>query len=267
MSGAARIAILGASGRMGLSLLAALEADPRVELVGAFAPPGSRALGQDAGELARLGRRLGVEVSADRARVLERAEVALDFTLPEATGANLEACLARRCALIVGTTGLTVESRAALERAAASIAVLIAPNTSLGVAVLARLVAQAAAALPEDYDIEVLEAHHRHKRDAPSGTARLLGEAAARARHRPAPEPALERPGARAPGTIGYASLRGGDVAGDHTVLFLGPGERLELTHRAHDRRTFAAGALAAAAWLRGRAAGCYAMGDVLGAR
>jgi 4-hydroxy-tetrahydrodipicolinate reductase len=262
--GAVRVAVLGATGRMGQSLIRALEADPGFELVGALAPGSSAALGKDAGEHSGLARRLGVSISADRAAVLGRADVALDFTLPEATLANLAACRARGCALLVGTTGLGAEARAALAAGAAQIPVLVAANTSLGIALLEKLVAQAAAALPADYDIEILEAHHRDKRDAPSGTARLLGEAAAAARGLPAPVAELGRAGARARGAIGYAAVRGGDLAGEHTVFYLGPGERLELSHRADDRATFARGALRAAAWLKGRPPGRYTMADVL---
>jgi 4-hydroxy-tetrahydrodipicolinate reductase len=263
--GPVRVAVLGATGRMGQSLVRAIDADPGFELVGALAPATSAALGRDAGSNAGLARPLGVAISAERAAVLARAEVALDFTLPEATRANIEACRARGCALLLGTTGLGAEACSALEAAASAIAVLIAPNTSLGVTVLAKLVAAAAAALPADYDIEVLDTHHRGKRDAPSGTARLLGEAAGAARGRPPAAAGEGRAGGRAPGSIGYASVRGGDVAGEHTVLYLGPGERLELSHRAYDRAIFARGALRAAAWLKGRPPGRYAMADVLG--
>ena len=261
-----RLVVLGASGRLGRSLIRAIDERPGFELVGALASPRSRALGQDAGEAAGIARRFGTTVVSDRAQAFKRAEVALDFTLPGATLANLDACLARGAALLVGTTALEPAARAALEAAAARIAVLIAPNTSLGINLLARLVAEAAAALPADYDIEVLEAHHRDKRDAPSGTARLLGAAAAQARG-----VALEdfaagpRAGPRLPGSIGFAVLRGGDLAGEHSVLYLGAGERLELRHVASDRMSFAYGALKAARWLKGRAPGLYTMREALG--
>ncbi len=257
-----RIAVLGATGRMGAGLVRELADHPTAMLAGAYAR--GRA-GTDAGTAAGLAAPLGVPLTEDRSAALATAEVALDFTLPEALPENLAACLARGCALLVGTTGLDAAAQATLEAAGRRIAVLLAPNTSLGVALLARLVAEAARALPEDFDIEVLEAHHRDKRDAPSGTARLLAAAAAAARGRPRPEAAASRAGARAAGSIGFASLRGGDVAGEHTVLFLGPGERLELGHRTDDRRIFVRGALRAAEWLRGRAPGLYRMADVLG--
>ena len=261
--------MFGAAGRMGVSLIRAIAADPAFELVGALGSPGSAALGQDAGSLAGLTRRLGVVVGADRAHVLARAEVALDFTLPEATLANLAACEATGVALLLGTTGLSAAAKAALPAAAARLALLVAANTSLGVAVLAGLIERAARALPADYDIDVEDVHHRDKRDAPSGTALVLGAAAAAGRGRdPGLLAADAADGGGAPrrqGAIGFASVRTGDIVGEHTVYFAGPGERLELTHRATDRMTFARGALRAAAWLRGRQPGRYSMADVLG--
>ncbi len=263
-----RIALLGATGRMGRSLIHAIHDSTDFELVGALASPESPALGRDVGEIASLGRNFGTPLSADRLVALASAEVALDFTVASAVGANIAACAARGCALLVGTTGLDGATLDALEAAAGRIAVLKAANTSLGVNLLARLVEQAAAALPADYDIEIVEAHHRYKLDAPSGTALALGEAAASGRGSELREIGVtERAGrnaARREGSIGFASLRGGDIVGDHTVVFAGPGERLELTHRAHDRMTFAYGALRAAEWLRGRGPGRYAMADVL---
>lgn len=262
-----RIALLGATGRMGESVLRALAADPAFALVGALGSPGSAALGQDAGAVAGLDRRFGVAVSADRARVLEGAEVALDFTLPEATVANLAACRAARTALLVGTTGLGPEAHALLA-AATDIALLVAANTSLGVALLSGLVERAARALPPEYDIDVQDVHHRSKRDAPSGTALVLGAAAAAGRGRGARELAEDatdgggRP--RREGAIGFQSVRAGDIVGEHTVSFTAAGERLELVHRATDRLTFARGALRACAWLRGRPPGRYSMADVL---
>ncbi|HUO95945.1 MAG TPA: 4-hydroxy-tetrahydrodipicolinate reductase [Steroidobacteraceae bacterium] len=264
-----RIAILGATGRMGRSLAHAIHDSTEFELVGALASRESPALGSDVGEVAGLARRFGTQVTASAAEALARAEVALDFTVAGAVRGNLEAALARRCPIIVGTTGLDAPTQAALEEAAGTIAVLVAQNTSLGINLLAQLVEQAAAALPLEYDIEVLEAHHRYKVDAPSGTALRLGEAAAIGRGAELKSVAtLARSGATGPrrqGSIGFAVVRGGDIVGEHTVIYAGPGERLELTHRAHDRMTFAYGALRAAEWLRGRAAGRYTMGDVLG--
>jgi 4-hydroxy-tetrahydrodipicolinate reductase len=266
-----RIAVLGATGRMGRSLIHAIHESTEFELVGALASPESPALGSDVGEAAGLNRRFGTLVTAEYPLALARAEVALDFTVAGAVRASLAACLRLGCPLLVGTTGLDAETQAALEDATRRIALLVAPNTSLGINLLTQLVERAAAALPPEYDIEVLEAHHRYKVDAPSGTALRLGEAAAAGRGEDLQ--ALAAParsgasGARREGSIGFAALRGGDIVGEHTVLYAGPGERLELTHRAHDRMTFAYGALRAAAWLRGRAAGRYTMADVLGFR
>ncbi len=264
-----RIAVLGATGRMGRSLVQAIHDSTEFELVGALASPDSPALGADAGDVAGLNHRFGTAVTADHALALARADVALDFTVAGAVRGNLEACLARGCPLLVGTTGLDAATQAALEEGVERIAVLVAPNTSLGINLLSQLVERAAAALPPEYDIEILEAHHRYKVDAPSGTALRLGEAAAAGRGEDLKALATPaRSGASGPrraGSIGFAVLRGGDIVGEHTVLYAGPGERLELTHRAHDRMTFAYGALRAAEWLRGRAAGRYTMADVLG--
>jgi 4-hydroxy-tetrahydrodipicolinate reductase len=239
------------------------------ELVGALAAPGVPELGRDAGEAAGLGRRFGVAVTADCTAALERAEVAIDFTNVGATQANVAACVDRGCALMLGTTGLEPVHHAALDDAARRIALVQAANTSLGVNLLLTLVERAAASLPADYDIEIVEAHHRHKVDAPSGTALRLGEAAAAGRGAPLSE-LRTRPydgitGPRREGSIGFAVVRGGDIVGDHTVIYAGPGERIEIGHRAHDRMTFAHGALRAARWLHGRPAGRYTMRDVLG--
>jgi 4-hydroxy-tetrahydrodipicolinate reductase len=264
-----RIAVFGATGRMGRSLIRAIHDSTEHELVGALASGDSPALGEDAGSVAGLGQRLGATVRADADAVLGEAEVALDFTVADAVAGHAAACRRHGVALLVGTTGLDAATSAVLEAAATDIAVLVAPNTSLGINLLAQLVERAAAALPPEYDIEIVEAHHRYKVDAPSGSALRLGEAAAAGRGtRLDAVAAPDRPGTRGPrreGSIGFAVVRGGDIVGEHTVLYAGPGERIELTHRAHDRMTFAYGALRAAAWLRGRAAGRYAMNDVLG--
>lgn len=262
------VAVLGVSGRMGRCLVRALREDPELVLSGALASATSAALGRDAGDVAETGP-VAVEVTADRRRALTGAAVAIDFTLPEALGDNLEAVSALNIPLVIGTTGLAEEQHAAIRRASAALPVLVAPNLSLGVNLLFALVGQAAAALPGSYDIEILEAHHRHKVDAPSGTALRLGEIACGARDQALAGHAVYgrvgRTGERTPGTIGFASLRGGDIVGEHHVLFAGTGEALELTHRATDRMTFAHGALAAARWLIGRPPGLYGMADVLG--
>jgi 4-hydroxy-tetrahydrodipicolinate reductase len=267
--GPVRIAILGATGRMGRSLIQAIHDSTEFELAGALASAESPALGVDAGEVAGLSRRFGTVITADAAAAVAGADVALDFTTAGAVRVNLAACLARACPLLVGTTALDSATEAALDEAASRIALIVAPNTSLGVNLLLQLVERAAASLPPEYDIEVLEAHHRYKVDAPSGTALRLGQAAAAGRGEELDlSAATARPAASGPrraGSIGFAVVRGGDIVGEHTVLYAGPGERLELTHRAHDRMTFAYGALRAADWLRGRAAGRYSMASVLG--
>jgi 4-hydroxy-tetrahydrodipicolinate reductase len=267
---AVRVALFGASGRMGHSLIRAIHDSTDFALAGASASAESASRGQDAGTLAGLPTPLGVAVGDARA-ALAGAEVALDFSAAAAVAGHLEACLATGVALIVGTTGFDAATDAALVEASAQIPVLIAPNTSLGVNLLAQLVERAAASLPPEYDIEIFEAHHRYKVDAPSGTALKLGRAAAAGRGiELAAAPAADRLGSSGPrqaGSIGFSVVRAGDIVGEHTVLYAGPGERIELTHRAHDRMTFAYGALRAAAWLRGRPSGLYTMADVLGIR
>jgi len=212
---------------------------------------------------------LRMPVAADAAPHLAGAAVAIDFSQPEAVAAHAAACGAAGVPLLVGTTGFDAGTRRALDAAAQRIPVLIAPNTSVGVNVMTRLAALAARALGDGYDVDVAEAHHRAKRDAPSGTALALGEAVAAARGTTLDQVAVyERHGVtgpRPPGSIGFAVVRAGDIVGEHTVIYAGEGERLEITHRASDRSTFAQGALRAAAWLIGRPAGVYGMQDVLG--
>ncbi len=267
--GPVRIAVLGASGRMGVSLLRAIHESAEFELAGALVSTASAARGTDAARLTGVASATGVVLTDDPAAALRNADVALDFSVAGAVGAHVRASVARGCALLVGTTGLDPAAADVIEAASRRIAVLVAPNTSLGVNLLAQLVENAAAALPPDYDIEIFEAHHRDKVDAPSGTARQLGEAAAAGRGHSLAELAGPlrdgRSGARRGGSIGFSVVRGGDIVGEHTVIYAGPGERLELSHRAHDRMTFAYGALRACRWLRGRGAGRYKMSDVLG--
>ena len=264
-----RVALLGASGRMGRCLLCAIHESTDFELVGAQVSQGSPAVGTDASALAGVDRDFGVRVCAQYDVALEHADVVLDFSVAQATPFHIKACVERGLALVVGTTGLGAGTIEQIAQAAQQIPVLLAANTSLGVNVLLALIEQAARALPPEYDIEILDMHHRYKVDAPSGTALALGAAAAAGRGRSLSELSDgirgAQTGARAPGSIGFAVVRSGDVAGEHTVYLSGPGERLELTHRAHDRMTFAYGALRAGAWLRTRAAGQYAMADVLG--
>jgi 4-hydroxy-tetrahydrodipicolinate reductase len=227
-------------------------------------------LGEDAGELSGIGR-LGVAVTSDLAAALARADVAIDFSQPQATGANLAACRAARKPLLIGTTGFSDAVATLFSAASNDIPLLVAPNTSVGVTLLIELVRAAAKALPPDFDIEIMEAHHRTKLDAPSGTALALGRAAAEVRGLPesvVAEAALaNRAGERQRGDIGFAVIRGGDIVGEHTVTFAGLGEQLSLTHRATDRAIFAKGALQAGIWLATQRPGRYAMRDFLGVK
>ncbi len=254
-----RVGVLGAGGRMGMALIAAIAADSGLHLAGAVERVGSAAVG-----MALPG---GLAVCTSSLALAHRSDVFIDFTEPAALAGNLESACLGSCAIVIGTTGLSAADHAAIDVAARSIAVLQAANTSLGVAVLAALTEQAAARLGNGWDIEIAELHHRHKRDVPSGTALLLGEAAARGRGviLRNVEARGDRSGERQLGSIGFASLRGGSAAGDHTVMLLGDGERLEITHRAESRTVFANGAVRAAAWLSGRAPGRYSMAQVLG--
>ena len=254
---------------MGQCVLRALReaaASTRFQLSGALASASSARLGQEA---ALDGAPTGVRVTEDVDAALAGAAVAIDFSLPQSIVAHARGCLGRRIPLLVGTTGFDAATRSELEAAAHAIPVMIAPNTSIGVAVMTHLVEVAARALGEGYEAEISEAHHRMKRDAPSGTALAWGEAVARARGaRLADLAVFERHGAggpRRPGSIGFASIRAGDIVGEHTAVLAADGERVELTHRAQDRLVFARGALQAAAWLVGRAPGLYGMHDVLG--
>jgi 4-hydroxy-tetrahydrodipicolinate reductase len=243
---ATKIGILGAAGRMGRAIA---EAAPAMGVT-------------LAGGVDRAGVVFGP--SADAAELALASNVLIDFSAPDALLRHLDVARVDGGAIVVGTTGLTAEHHRAIDVAAKDIAVLQAANMSLGVNLLAALVEQAAARLGTDWDIEVLEMHHRHKVDAPSGTALLLGEAAARGRGIPL-DPTIDRTGARIEGAIGFATLRGGSVAGDHQVMLAAEGERLELGHRAESRSIFARGALKAALWLAGKPAGRYGMADVLG--
>jgi 4-hydroxy-tetrahydrodipicolinate reductase len=264
----ARIVIIGASGRMGQALVRAAREIPELRITAAVASAGSASLGRDAGALAGV-EPLGVDITSDLPAALAAADVALDFSQPQATRTNIAACRAARKPLLIGTTGFAAElTEAEADLAARDIPLLIAPNTSFGVALLKELVRAAARALPREFDIEIIEAHHRMKRDAPSGTALALGHAAADGRGLAPAEAAGGSTGGRAgprrQGEIGFAVVRGGDIVGEHTVLFAGPGEELRLTHRAGDRAIFARGALRAAQWLLGRPPGRYDMSDIV---
>jgi 4-hydroxy-tetrahydrodipicolinate reductase len=264
------LVVFGITGRMGQSLLQALREDSQFKLHGAIASSASNRLGQEcAADGSPTGVMITADAAADAAAILKRGSVAVDFSLGSAVAAHAQACATAGVPLLVGATGLDAEAHAALTRAARKIAVLMAPNTSVGVAVLSKLVVQATLALGDGFDVEISEAHHRLKRDAPSGTALKLGEAVAQARVQSLSDVAVyDRHGTdnpRRPGSIGFSVVRAGDIVGEHTVTFAGTGECLEITHRASDRATFARGALRAAAWLMGRPAGLYGMQDVIG--
>lgn len=261
-----RIALAGVSGRMGRTLIETVNADPDCSLHAAIDREGSPLLGQDAE--AAWGGASRILVSAQAADVLPGAQALIDFTRPEATLAYLDACVAARVPMVIGTTGFDEAGVARIAAAARHIPVVFAPNMSVGVNLLMKLAELAAQVLDEAYDIEIIEAHHRHKVDAPSGTALGLGQTVARATGRDLAQCAVYGregvTGERDPRTIGFATVRGGDIVGDHTLLFAGTGERIELTHKASSRATFAQGALRAAKWLQGRAPGLYDMRDVL---
>jgi 4-hydroxy-tetrahydrodipicolinate reductase len=263
-----KVAVLGATGRMGRTLIALIGDDADLVLTGAVTIPTDPALGTDAG-IAAGAPAMGVFLTDDRAQGLHGAQVAIDFTLPEALEGNLRACVDTGTPLVIGTTGLSDGHFEAMRAAAREIPLVYGRNMSVGVNVFASLVTQAARALGDDYDVEIAEAHHRYKVDAPSGTALAFGEAIAAAKGRKLEELAVYarrgQTGARVPGTIGFTSIRGGDIVGEHSVLFIGPEERVEFVHRASDRRTFARGALRAARWIAARAPGRYGMNDVLG--
>jgi 4-hydroxy-tetrahydrodipicolinate reductase len=264
-----KIVIAGASGRMGHALLQGIFEDSHLELFGAVDRAGSASIGRDAGEM--FGKNTGVYVSDDANETLQGADVLIDFTRPEASLDYLEICQRYKVKHVIGTTGFTVEQKAKIEAASKNIAIVFAPNMSVGVTLLINLVEQAAKTLNDGYDIEVVEMHHRHKVDAPSGTALRLGEAAAKGLGCELKDCAIYAregvTGEREPGKIGFATMRGGDVVGDHTVVFAGTGERVEITHKASSRATFAQGALRAAKFLEDKKAGLFDMQDVLGLR
>lgn len=263
-----RLIVAGAGGRMGRTLIRLIAEMDGVALAGAVEQAGSALLGRDAGVLAGLPEN-GIIVSPDIARLAPNADAVLDFTAPAASVAMLQATAGTGLAHVVGTTGFTAADEAAIRTASSRAAIVKSGNMSLGVNLLAALVERVAASLDEEFDIEILEMHHSQKVDAPSGTALLLGRAVAGGRAiELADRKVMAREGhtgARRPGQIGFATLRGGTVVGDHSVIFAGPGERLELAHRAEDRTIFARGAVKAARWAHGRKPGLYSMADVLG--
>ncbi len=261
-----KLAIAGASGRMGRMLIEAALAQPGMTITAAFDRADSPAAGHDCAEF--LGRATGVSVVADLS-TLKDADVLIDFTRPEATLSHLETCTAAGVNMVIGTTGFDAAGKQAISTAAKKIAIVFSPNMGVGVNAMLKLLELAARILSDGYDTEIIETHHKHKVDAPSGTALKMGEVIAEARGVKLDDIAIYaregHVGERKPGTIGFASIRGGDAIGDHTVLFAGIGERIEITHRASNRMTYALGSMRAALFLAGRRTGLYDMFDVLG--
>lgn len=264
-----RIAIAGASGRMGKRLIETVLHAPNCELVAALVPDGDAALWQDAG--AFLGQKTGVVIGSDINATLSaaRPHFLIDFTSPQGTMAHLAVCRTRGVKLVIGTTGFSAEQKQQIRDAAQDLAIVFSPNMSVGVNITFKLLELAAKKLREGYDIEIIEAHHRQKVDAPSGTALSMGEVVARAQGHALEEVAVyERhghTGERKPGSIGFATVRGGDIVGDHTVLFAGTGERIEISHKSSSRATYAQGSLRAVHFLASKTSGLYDMQDVLG--
>ncbi|HSE91716.1 MAG TPA: 4-hydroxy-tetrahydrodipicolinate reductase [Methylomirabilota bacterium] len=262
------IVAAGAAGRMGSRIVACLADAPDLRLVAALEAPGHPALGRDAGETAGAGR-TGVPLTSDAKAALTRDRVLVEFSTPEATLEHLRLAAAGGARAVIGTTGFSPAQRDEIKALATRAAILVAPNMSVGVTLALRVLALMAKALGDDYDVEITEIHHRWKKDAPSGTALRMAEVVAEALGRDLPGAAVYgrqgMPGERTRGEIGIFSLRSGDVVGEHTVSFGTPGERLELTHRAHSRDTFARGALRAVRFVAGRPPGLYSMLDVLG--
>ncbi len=264
-----KIAVAGCSGRMGRTLLEAIANAPDLQLAVALEKADSNYLNKDAGEL--IGAQCGVPIVSDFTRALGNSQYLIDFTRPEGTLKHLDACLRHGVKMVIGTTGFTAEEKVQLKAASENIAIVFAPNMSVGVNVTFKLLEIAAKVLNEGYDIEIVEAHHRHKVDAPSGTALRMGEVIADTLRRDLNKVAVYGregvTGERKPETIGFATIRGGDIVGDHTALFAGIGERVEISHKASSRMTFAMGALRAVRFLADKPNGLFDMQDVLGLR
>lgn len=262
-----KVAIIGAAGRMGKVLIEAVDGTDGVELGAAIVEPGSSLIGADAGDMTGIGK-TGVQMVDSLDKVKDDFDLLIDFTFPDLTLENARFCQANGKMMVVGTTGMNDVEKAQLSEAAKSVPIMFAPNMSVGVNVALNLLRTAAQALGDDYDVEIIEAHHRHKKDSPSGTAVRMGEVVADALGRDLKECAVYGRegfvGERPPKEIGFETIRGGDVVGDHTVLFAGIGERIEITHKASSRMTFAKGAMRAATWLADKPAGLYDMQDVL---
>ena len=261
------VAIAGASGRMGQMLIEAVRADSAFALAGALDVAISPSIGFDAGAYA--GQTTGVAITADVRAGLQHSQVLIDFTRPEGTMAHLQVCRALGVGLVIGTTGFSDAQKMEIAEAAKHIPIMMAPNMSVGVNVTLKLLEMAAKALSTGYDIEIIEAHHRHKVDAPSGTALKMGEVIASALGRDLKDCAVYAregvTGERDPSSIGFATIRGGDIVGDHTVLFAGTGERIEISHKSSSRATYAQGSLRAVRFLAGQKSGLFDMFDVLG--
>jgi len=265
-----KVAVIGAAGRMGRALIQAVTEGERVELTAAIDRPGNSLIGADAGELAGIGK-LNVALVDSLEAVIDDFDVLIDFTAPEATIANAEICAAHGKKMAIGTTGLTDEQKQSLCKSAEKTAIMFAPNMSMGVNLCFKLLELAARVLGEEVDIEVIEAHHRHKVDAPSGTALRMGEVVANALGRDLKEVAVYgregQEGPRDRKTIGFETIRAGDIVGEHTVMFAADGERVEITHKATSRMNFARGAVRACVWLKDKQTGLFDMQDVLGLR
>lgn len=264
-----RVCVAGASGRMGQMLVDAIRASGDCQLSGALGTPASPAIGQDAGAFG--GQPTGVAITADLAAGLAGSRFLIDFTRPEGTLAHLRECVKQGVNLVIGTTGFSDAQKAEIAEASKSIAIVMAPNMSVGVNVTLKLLDMAARAMSTGYDIEIIEAHHRHKIDAPSGTALKMGEVIAQAMGRDLKDCAVYAregvTGERDPSSIGFATIRGGDIVGDHTVLFAGTGERIEISHKSSNRAGYAQGSLRAVRFLADKTSGLYDMFDVLGLR
>ena len=263
-----KVIVAGAAGRMGCRLVSLIKDSTALMLAGALEGNGNSALGEDAGEIAGSGR-AGIPITDDLSALMERGEVVIDFSSPEATLAHMHTAVTHRCAMVIGTTGFSDAALEELKHLAKQIPCVLSPNMSVGVNLLYKVVGEMAKTLGEDYDIEVIEAHHRLKKDAPSGTALKIAEVLARSVNRDLHQVGVYARkgliGERTKGEIGIQTIRAGDIVGDHTVLFGGMGERIEVTHRASNRDTFARGALRAARWVVRQPPGLYDMMDVLG--
>ncbi|KAA0939139.1 4-hydroxy-tetrahydrodipicolinate reductase [Psychrobacter sp. ANT_H59] len=262
------VGVIGAGGRMGRMLIEAIQDNPQTTLIAAIERQGSSLVGADAGEVAAVGR-LDVQIVDDLRSVINKIDVLIDFSLPAATEQNMQVCAEHNVAMVIGTTGFNEQQEQVLAKASEQVAIVYAGNYSTGVNLSLKLLGMAAKAFGTDADVEIIEAHHKHKIDAPSGTAYMMAEAVAEARGQNLKDVAVYgregQTGEREAGTIGIHAIRGGEIIGDHTVMFIADGEVVEITHRARARMTFAAGAMRAATWIVQQSAGQYNMQDVLG--